>query len=152
MQDMAIFDNFVKSVVLPDYSIEEIYSDYKTYRIRHPGTPKMNANLSQIQIEFKLSEDMLNYITLFEYMRQLRYGELDLDNVDDDRIRKYVIKSIILNLMDNQKRLISVLRFTNAFILSLSSLPLTTGTADEMTFTITCSYSELLYERKSIYT
>jgi hypothetical protein len=53
--------------------------------------------------------------------------------------------------MDNQKREIASVRFTEAILLSLSSLALTTGTADELTFSVICSYQELLYERKSIY-
>ncbi|MEM4260967.1 MAG: hypothetical protein QXG00_07035 [Candidatus Woesearchaeota archaeon] len=148
--DMAMFDNFVKSLVLPDYNIEEIDSQFMGFRVRHPVAPKLNTNLSQLQIEFKLNEDALNYLTLFEFMRQLKYAELS-DNFTEDWIRKYTIKSIILNLNDNQKRLIAVIRFTEAFLLSLSSLSLTTGSAEEITFTCNFSYEEILYERKSIY-
>ena len=147
--NMAIFDNYVKSLVIPDYTMEEIYSDYKDYRIRHEVAPKINSNLGTIAIEFKLTEDLYNYLTIFEYMRSIKYGEVDLNN--DELFRKYTIKSIILTLMDNQKRDIAQLRFTEAFILSLTGLNLTTGTATELTFTITCSYQELLYERKSIF-
>ena len=150
-QDLVIFDRFVKSIVIPDYSVSEMYSDFQAYRIRHPVGTKINENLSQIQIEFKVDESLSNYLAVYEYMRQIRYGELDLDASDDDRIRKYVIKAIMLNILDNQKRLIARMRFTNAFITNLSSLPLTTGTAEELTFTIQCSYSELLYERVSVF-
>jgi len=149
--ELSQFDNFVKSIVIPDYNMEEITSDYKDFRIRHPVAPKINTNLANIQLEFKLNEDASNYLTLFEYMRQLKYGELS-DDYTDELIRKYTIRSIILSLNDNQKRTIAVMRFTEAFILSLSSLALTTGTAEEITFTVNCSYQELLYERKSIYT
>jgi len=148
--DLSQFDNFVKSIVIPDYNMEEITSDYKDFRIRHPAAPNINKNFAQVQIEFKLNEDMSNYLSIFEYMRQLKYGELS-DDYTDELIRKYTIKSIILSLNDNQKRPIAVMRFTEAFILSLSSLALTTGTAEELTFSVVCSYQELLYERKSIY-
>ena len=40
--------------------------------------------------------------------------------------------------------------FTEAFILSLSSLSLNQGSSDEITFTVNCSYEEVIYERKSI--
>lgn len=148
--DLSIFDYFVKSLVLPDYNLEEIYSDFLNFRIRHPVGPKINNNLSQLQIEFKLNEDAQNYLTLFEYMRQLKYAELS-DEYTEGLIRKYTIKSILLSLNDNQKREIATIRFTEAFLLSLSSMSLTTGTADEITFTCNFSYQEILYERKSIY-
>ena len=148
--EIAQFDNFVKSFVIPDYNMEEIYSDFKDFRIRHPAAPKINNNLGQVQIEFKLNEDMSNYLTLFEYMRQLKYGELPASYLDK-LIRNYTIKSIILAPTDNQKREVATLRFTEAFLLSLGSLGLTTGSAEELTFTCLFSYQELLYERKSIY-
>jgi hypothetical protein len=147
---MPLFDNFVKSLVIPDYTMEEIYSDFKAFRIRHPVAPKINTNLGQIAIEFKLNEDLSNYLTIFEYMRQLKYAELS-NSFTEEFIRKYTIKAIILSVMDNQKREIAQMRFTEAFILSLSSLALTTGSSEELTFSILCSYQELLYERKSIF-
>lgn len=150
ISDMSMFDNFVKGLVIPEYNIEEIESSFQIFKVRHPVAPRANYNLNQISIDFKVTEDLLNYFTIFEYMRHLKYGELNKDYTDE-LIRKYVIKSIILHIMDNQKREVAFLRFTNAFILSLSSLTLTTGTADELTFTITCSYEELFYERKNIY-
>jgi len=147
--DLAQFDNFVKSLVLPDYNMGEITSQYKTFQIRHPVAPRTNIDLSQVQIEFKLNEDMSNYLALFQYMQELKYGELS-DDYTDELIRKYTIKSIILHLNDNQKRLIARIRFTEAFLLSLSSMALTTGSAEEITFTCNFSYSEILYERFSI--
>lgn len=150
VSDLSMFDLFVKSLTIPEYTLEEIDSYYQTFKIRHPVAPKANYNLNQISIDFKVTEDLLNYLTVFEYMRQLKYGELS-DDYADELIRKYTIKAIILHIMDNQKREIAFMRFTNAFILSLSQLNLTTGTAEELTFTINCSYEELLYERKNIY-
>ena len=148
--DLAQFDNFVKSIALPDYNMGEITSRFQTYMIRHPAVPLVNTNLNQILIEFKVNEDMSNYLNIFEYMRQLKYGELS-NSYLEELIRKYTIKSVILSLNDNQKRLIAQMRFTEVFILLLSSLALTTGSAEELTFSIGCSYEELLYERKSIY-
>ena len=150
MQDMSFYDNYVKSLVIHDYNMGEIFSDFQDFRIRHPMAPKVNADLSQIQIEFKINADFSNYLGIFEYMKSLKYGELS-PNRTSDLIRKYTIKSINLNLMDNQKRIIAVMKFTEAFIISLSSLSLTTGTSDEVSFVINCSYQELLYEKKSVF-
>jgi len=149
LRDMRIYDNFVKSIVFPDYNMSEIYSDIKGFRIRHPlGGMKANEDLSQLQIEFKLSEDMINYINLFEWMQGLKYGKVE-DFSEEDFFRKYTIKSINLNLLDNQKRTIAVWRFTEAFLTSLSSLSLDQGISEEVTFSCSFSYEEIFYETKS---
>lgn len=150
LRDMRIYDNFVKSVVFPDYNMGEIFSDIKGFRIRHPlGGMKANEDLSQLQIEFKLSEDMINYINLFEWMQGLKYGKVE-NFGEEDFFRKYTIKSINLNLLDNQKRTIAVWRFTEAFLLSLSSLSLQQGVSEEVTFVTNFSYQEIFYETKAI--
>jgi len=150
--DMRIYDLYVKSVVFPDYNMAEIYSDIKGFRIRHPvGGVNANIDLSQIQVEFKLSEDMKNYIYLFEWMRSLRYGHVEEFNAEEEFFRKYNIKSIGINILDNEKRPIAVWRFTNAFLLTLSSLSLDTGVSEEITFTANFSYEEVKYETKSVF-
>lgn len=150
VRDMRIYDNFVKSVTFPDYSMGEIFSDIRGFRIRHPlGGVKANEDLSQLAIEFKLSEDMVNYINLFEWMQALKYGQVDLLEGEEDFFRKYTIKSINLNLLDNQKRIIAVWRFTNAFLLSLGSISLQMGVSEEVTFSTNFSYEEIFYETKT---
>lgn len=151
IRDMRIYDNFVKNVTFPDYSMGEIYSDIMGFRIRHPVAGiKANQELSQIQITFKLSEDMRNYINLFEWIQALRYGKITGFNSEEEFFRKYTIKSINLNILDNQKRTIAVWRFTEAFLLSLSSFSLEAGTSDEVTFSTSFSYQEIFYESKMV--
>lgn len=147
-RDLSMYDRFVKSVVIPDYNLEEIMSyGPEGFAVRHPVGRKVNYNLSQIQIEFKLSEDLLNYLNLFEWMRSLKYGE----NIPEtDFFRHHTIKSIAINIRDNQKRSIAVMRFTQCFLLTLSSLGLETGSSEEITFTANFSYEELKYERESV--
>jgi hypothetical protein len=147
--DMAIFDNFVKELTLPEYSMAEVYSDSNGFRVRHPVVPKINAELGQLAITFKLNEDMKNYWTLFDWIQSMKYGDGYLSEMD--LIRRYTIKSINLTVMDNQKRTIAIVRFTQAFLLSLGSLGLTTGSSEELTFPCNFSYEEILYETKSIY-
>jgi hypothetical protein len=128
----------------------EIYSDIMGFRIRHPEAPKKNMDLSQIQIEFKLSEDMLNYIYLFEWMRGLKYGDVTNFNNEEEFFRKYTIKAIVINILDNQKRTIAYWKFSECFLLTLSSLPLEMGTSEEITFTSNFSYEEISYDTKGI--
>jgi len=148
-RDMRLYDNYVKSVVLPDYNMGEIYSDFISFRVRHPLNKK-NPDLSQIQIEFKLSEDMLNYIYLFEWMRSIKYGDVEDFNTEEEFFRKYNIKAININILDNQKRMIASWKFTECFLITLGSLPLQMGISEEVTFTANFSYEEISYTKYSI--
>ncbi len=148
---MYMYDNFVKTFTLPDYNMEEMTSNLRGFKIRHPlGGIKANENLSPINIEFKLIEDMSNYINMFEYMRAMKYGDTTKFVTEEEYFRSNTIKSINLTMMDNQKRPIAVWRFTNAFLLTLSSLSLSQGTAEEITFSCTFSYEEIFYDLISI--
>jgi hypothetical protein len=152
IRDMRLYDNLVKSVTFPDYNMSEIYSDFMGFRVRHPEAPKINVDLSQIQISFKLSEDMRNYIYLFEWMKAMKAGDVTDFSSEEDLFRKNTIKSISLNILDNQKRTVAVWRFTEAFLLSLSSLALDNGISEEVTFTCNFSYEQILYEKKNVLT
>lgn len=148
LKDLSIYDRFVKSIVIPDYNIQEIISyGPDGFQIRHPVGPRPNTDLSQLQIDFKLSEDMSNYLYLFDWMQRIRY--IDKYSLDD-LFRKYTIKSININLRDNQKRSIATLSFINCFLLTLSNLSLEQGSAEETIFTTSYSYEELKYEQLSI--
>jgi len=145
---MKYYDNYIKSLTFPDYNLAEFKSDFKGFTIRHPVGPMVNNDLSQIQIEFKLSEDMFNYLNLFHYMQQLRYGQIDVDH--DDFFRKYTVKKLNIEMLDNQKRVVSRVHFTQLFLLSLSSFSLTQGSSDEMTFTTNWSYEEIGFDNESV--
>lgn len=147
-RDLAMYDRFVKSIVIPDYNLAEILSyGPDGFMIRHPVGRRVNTDLSQIQIEFKLSEDMLNYLNLFEWIRRIKYHENIPEN---DFFRNYTIKGININIRDNQKRPIAIMTFTNCFLLSISSLSLETGNSEEITFSTNFSYEELKYDTESV--
>jgi len=153
IRDMRIYDNFVKSVSFPEYTMNEIYSDTMGFRIRHPvGGIKANTDLSQISIEFKLSEDMKNYSNLFNWMQSLKYGKVENFNKEEEFFRKYTIKSINLSILDNKKRPIAFWRFSEAFLLSLGPISLNQGISDEITFLCNFSYEEILFESKLLST
>lgn len=139
LKDMDLYNLFVKNVTTPDYNLETEQSNFKGSVIHHPISQK-NTDLSQIQISFKVSEDFKNYFYLADWIMKLRYG-VDLP---EDAIRKNYIKTITINLLDNQKRHIFNLVFKNAFLKTVSSLSLTMGNAEEIDFTANFSYEEML--------
>ena len=150
-KDIRIYESFVKTVLIPDYNLEEIYSDIMGFRIRHPdGGFKANYNLSNLLVEFKVSEDMLNYIYLFEWMRSMKYGEVNHFENAKETFRKNGIDSLVVSILDNQKREIAQWRFTNCFIVSLSSLQLEMGVSEEVTFGVNFSYEEIKYTIKDV--
>jgi len=89
-------------------------------------------------------------LNLFEWMRALKYGKVEGFNSEEEFFRKYTIKSINLSILDNQKRTIAVWRCTEAFLLSLGSIALNTGTSDEVTFSCNFSYQEIFYDAKNV--
>lgn len=149
MGEMRYYNGYIKNLSLPDYSMGEIGSiGPYGFKIRTPiAGMKKNTDLSNLQIEFKLSEDMRNYLYFFKWMKDLRYGNLD-NGKYDGLFRKYTIKSGILSILDNQKRTVVNIMFTQMFLLDLSSIQLTMGSSDEVTFVCNFSYEEIEYKTK----
>lgn len=147
IRDLRIYENYVKEFSIPDYSIGEIESHMMGFKVRHPmGGMRPNEDLGQINITFKLCEDMKNYLNLFEWVRALRYGDIGSFTDPAEFFRKNTIKYINLSILDNEKRTTAVLKFTEASLINLSGIQLNTGVSEEVTFTTTFSFEELKYE------
>jgi len=151
MSNMVYFDNYVRNVTIPDYNLEiiNIEGPYG-FQLKHPLSPKKNQNLSQLQVTYRLSEDFMNYLIMFKWLQELKYGQPTNHN-DDLPFRKYAVNQGIIQLLDNQKRVIAHLKFTNMLPVSLSSLSLDMGTSEEKDFTINFSYEEIFYETFGIF-
>ena len=149
MSEMRYFDNYIKSCTLPPYTMGEIISQLPMgHQVRHPlGGMKRNQDLGQLPITFKVSEDMYNYIILFNWMQQLRYGQIDPNH--DDFFRKYAIKRLVLSMLDNQKRTVAEITFTNVFLQELGALDLSFGSTEELSFNCGFSYEEIFYKTKN---
>lgn len=143
--NMNLYDLFIKEVTFPDLSLALIKSDYRNYSINHQIS-KINDNLSELSVTFKLSEGMINYIHIFNWMKAMREQE----NINDEEwFRLNFIKAININFLDNQKRPTFKYIFENCFVTNLSSLTLTNGVDDEMTFSISITYEDLQVETMS---
>ena len=132
--DMKLFEGYIKSVILPDYNLEEYQSGFKGETTRYPIS-RVNENLSQFQIDFILSEDKMNYFYLLQWMMSKRYGQT-LENIN----------RITIELLDNQRRTIGKMHYTEASLVFLSSIPLDSGVDDEITLTTNFSYEEVCFE------
>ena len=149
VSEMKYFDNYVKTCTIPAYSVGEILSQLPMgMQVRHPlGGMQRNQELGKLEMSFNVSEDMYNYLVLFKWVQQLRYGQID--PYHDDFFRNYTIKRIIVNMLDNQKRVVSELVYTNVFLESLGSLDLNYGTSSELSFSCTFAYEEVFYNTKN---
>lgn len=147
-RDLKLLHNFYKSVTIPDYNLEEfpMYGPDGEFE-RHPSSHK-NENLSQLLVEFKISEDFKNYLYLLQWMMSRRYGNIDTSK--DDRNWQNVINRITIHALDNQKREISQIYFTDCNLVNLSSFPLDFGTEEEIIFTCSFSYREIGFEIISV--
>ncbi len=137
-RNMNLYNYYVRSCVIPDYNVSNDTTSFMSSTIRHPIS-KANEDLTPLQIEFVVSEDMENYTNFVEFMQQMRYGS----ELTEDFLRKNVIKKINVLILDNQKRTKKIVYFTNAFLTNLSSLSLIYGSHDESFFTATFDYEEM---------
>jgi len=148
MTEMRYFDNYVKTCSIPNYSIGSIQSQFPNgMQVNTPlGGMKRNQELQNLTMTFSVSEDMYNYLVLFEWMKQLRYG--NIKKSPNGLYRAYTIDQITVIMLDNQKREVAHIQFTNAFISDLGNLDLVYGVTDEMNFTVNFMYEEIFYEAK----
>jgi len=146
--NMRYFDNYIKSCTIPAYTMGEIISNLPDgWQVRHPlGGMKKNQDLGSLNLTFKLSEDMYNYLVFFSWIQNLRYGELPQSH--QDYFRKYTVKKLIISMLDNQKRTVAELSFTNLFLTELGALDLTYGSTEELTYSCTFTYETVLYDLK----
>jgi hypothetical protein len=141
LKDMRLYDYYVRSCVLPDYNCPFDYDNFMKGQYVRPIT-KANQDLTQLQIEFKVSENWTNYTNLIEFIQRSRYGQ----NLDVNFIKDNVVDRINVVMLDNEKRENKIIYFTKAFLTNVSSLSLIYGSSDEASFTTNWIYEEMLYE------
>lgn len=146
-----VYQNYIKSLTIPDMNIEMFQSHFQGSVINHPVTPD-NKDYSDLLIEFKLDENFLNYYNLFEVVQEIRYGKIrktvpslvrDTAFKKDSLLRLYTIKSINLLLLDNERKTQKILEFTECFPHSISTISLEYGKSEEVNFTVNFKYQEV---------
>lgn len=138
-RDLDLYDLSVRSCIIPDINLRDHNIDFKA-STRRVAMSRKNDEMTPLQIEFRVGENADNYLYLFEWALDLKYGT---KNTTYDN----VIKRTDIWILDNQRREKAKIYFTNCIPLNISSLSLTQGTSDELAFTFTLSYEEMLYER-----
>lgn len=134
--DLSLLENYVRSCNLPEYGMDIDNSEMLGYQIQHPVAWKSNINLGLLQIEFKLSENLRNYLYLFTWIRQVKTGQAT------GIVRKFYCNDLSIIFLDNDKRPTGRFTYSNVFCIGLSALPLVFGTAEEVSFNATFSYEQ----------
>lgn len=142
LDNMNIFDLYVKDVQFPGLTVEYTPTDFKNYHINHPIS-KINDDMRELTITLKLSEGMQNYYWFFNWMKGLREGK-NLDN--KEFFRENYISSTLLTFLDNEKRPKWKYNLTNCFLTDLSPISLEYGSDDEISFTISLIYEDFDFE------
>jgi hypothetical protein len=140
-KDMFLFESMVKNVNLPEYAMETDQSIFMGHAIIHPLAQEQNVNRQLLQIEFKLSQYLKNYLYLYKWIQNLRYGS----NIEG-LARKYVCSELTVKLLDNSKRTTGWFKYSNAVCKALSALPLNLGTGEEIVFVANFDFEQVLYE------
>lgn len=133
-----LYDEYIKGVTIPDSSITMINSDFMDYQYITPGT-KGNTEYFQLLLEFAVSENLLNYFNFHKLLLMTRFEESE-----EKRLKDICIKQITVDFRDNQKRKVATMAFKNCFLTNISSLPLVYGSPEELSFTSTFNYQELV--------
>lgn len=138
LKNMKLYNEYIKSCVIPEFSLETDSSNFGTVIFKRPIT-KINENLSNLDIEFKCSEDLENYTNLFQYIQYLKYAE----DLPKDVVIENIIKNISIIILDNQNRDKKIIYFTDVYLNSVSNLNLVYGEEIEITFTASFFYQEM---------
>jgi hypothetical protein len=141
--NMDVIDNYVRYITLPDYNVEVVRSEFKEIIHNNP-IPKFNNDLSPITIEFTADEDMENYISFFEWMREIRLGN---PLKGETTLRESTIKSLDIIIKDNQDRKTSKMVIKDLLLINISSLNLAFGNSEQNMFTCTFQYHTFDIER-----
>lgn len=145
--DMYLFENYAKSVSFPEYSMEVDGENFQGFRVPLPQSAHdLNREVALLQVEFKLVENFKNYLYLFNWIQNIRYGQ----NITTGNVRDYNCKVISIFVLDNMKRLTGKFKFTNCFVTNLTAIPMAYGTGEEVTFQANFNYEEIHWEPEDI--
>ena len=141
--DMRIVDTNVRSVTVPDLTIDTINSDFMSDTFKHPMS-RTNDNLAQVAVEFLLSEDMRNYLYFYTWFQMLRHGISD-----EDQVNKCVVKEMTIEMLDNQNNVTNKMVFSNCILSSVGSLNLIMGQSEKVGFPVLLTYQEMSLVKES---
>lgn len=141
--DMAVFNNYVRSVTLPDYNVEVVPIDFRSASIKTPAS-RLNNDLAPVTLDFICDEDVENYISFFEWMLEIRAGN---PTKGETTTRESTIKNLTVLINDNQDRPAVKFVIKDLLLVSLSSLSMIYGASEQSLYTASFQYNTIDIER-----
>jgi len=136
------FDNYIRGVEIPDLTLDTVESVLLDYTINHPISQRNNS-YSELTVNFKLSENLMNYFFATRYIQNVRNGINESKDLTD-QMAGNLIHKISVSVKDNQKRTIANIDYINSIVTNLSGLSLTYGEDTEIEFGITFKYENII--------
>lgn len=114
-QQFANVEYFCINSPLPSVSATEVPTPFRN---RQGSTPGEKATFSPLDIRYMVSENMENYIELFNWL---------IDNAQSNTIQEY---DIILNILNSSNNVNRQIRFVNAYPTMLGPIDFHTQNTD----------------------
>jgi len=106
---------FASAVTLPSLSLSEAPSSYKSVNFAQGGD---RINFESLNIRFGVTEDMDNYLEVFNWMHQIAQSEEDLRS------------DATLHILTSHNNVSKTVKFTGLFPTNLDALEFDAGTGD----------------------
>jgi hypothetical protein len=106
---------FATSVTLPSLSLSEAPSSYKSVNFAQGGD---RINFESLNIKFNVTEDMDNYLEVFNWMHQIAQSEEDLRS------------DATLHIFTSHNNVSKTVKFTGLFPTNLDSLEFDAASSD----------------------
>lgn len=142
--DSHILDNYVKTVNIPDLTVNMLTSEFGHARQIHPD-PRGARDLQTINIEFIMDEEGKNFYYFWMWLINMRAGNaIGKKNLKGEALlRLDQIDCIEICLLNNNKVMVSKMKFFDCIPTNLSSMSLETGQKNLASFVITFDYENM---------
>lgn len=146
--DIHVLNNYVREFNVPDITIPMLTSITGHERQLHPNTIG-SRDLQTINIAFTIDEHMYNYWLLYTWLYQMRHGKTlpDRTNLDGvPLVRMDCIDVIELCLLDNDKKIISKMKFHHCILNNMGALDLKYSDSELGTMVCTFEVENVSFE------
>lgn len=139
--NIAMFNDFVKSISLPAYTAKLYDLPFKQI-VRKEPLQQYNREFPPITLEFFVNEDLYNYLTIFYYVLGMHTEEFPIGK---DQMHLAQIQLLAVQILDNHNRPTATLKFKYCFVTSISGLIMSQGDPSELSFSIEVQPQDVEY-------
>lgn len=142
--DSHILDNYIKTVNIPDVSVNMLTSEWCHIRELHPD-PRGARDLQTINIEFIMDEEGKNFYYFWKWLMSMRAGEpIGKTNIKGEPLLKEDCVDVIeVCLLNNNKEMVSKMKFYHCIPTNLAALSLESGQKNIASFVVTFDYENM---------